>query len=128
MGKHKHTHDAKQFTVSNLLCNSLQDLALKLIVLFCTNYDPSFVRVVRTYCHAAVLWQRFLILDVTVQITRAFLSAPTSSICGNEVVEKGEECDCGWEDECHDQCCYPQTSSTPTHHKPCTRRPGARCR
>ena len=24
------------------------------------------------------------------------------------MVEAGEECDCGWEDECDDQCCYPQ--------------------
>ena len=76
--------------------------------------------------------EKFLILILQmVKVFKLFMfsfSAPTSSICGNEVVEKGEECDCGWEDECKDQCCYPQTSSNPTHHKPCTRRPGARCR
>lgn len=30
------------------------------------------------------------------------------SICGNRVVEPGEECDCGQDDfDCNDRCCYP---------------------
>lgn len=27
-------------------------------------------------------------------------------ICGNGLVEPGEECDCGYNDQCKDQCCY----------------------
>ncbi|KAL2093367.1 hypothetical protein ACEWY4_010679 [Coilia grayii] len=27
-------------------------------------------------------------------------------ICGNGLVEPGEECDCGYSDQCKDQCCY----------------------
>ncbi|XP_018595143.2 disintegrin and metalloproteinase domain-containing protein 10-like [Scleropages formosus] len=27
-------------------------------------------------------------------------------ICGNGLVEAGEECDCGYSDQCKDQCCY----------------------
>ncbi|KAG7468023.1 hypothetical protein MATL_G00138470 [Megalops atlanticus] len=27
-------------------------------------------------------------------------------ICGNGLVETGEECDCGYSDQCKDQCCY----------------------
>ena len=42
-------------------------------------------------------------------------------------MEEGEECDCGWEDECADRCCYPQTSGIP-EHTPCKLRPGAKCR
>ncbi|XP_067653921.1 disintegrin and metalloproteinase domain-containing protein 10-like [Haliotis asinina] len=36
---------------------------------------------------------------------------PMGSICGNKVVEPGEECDCGWEEDCTEGCCNPQTST-----------------
>ncbi|KAH0554945.1 hypothetical protein KQX54_014065, partial [Cotesia glomerata] len=36
------------------------------------------------------------------------------AICGNGVVEEGEECDCGWEEDCNDPCCHPQR----LHHAP----------
>ena len=30
------------------------------------------------------------------------------ALCGNNVVEPGEECDCGMDEySCHDPCCYP---------------------
>jgi len=62
--------------------------------------------------------------------------ASTTAICGNGVVEGDEECDCGWEDECHERCCYPQTASASSSSsssaaaagRPCTRRQGAKCR
>ena len=28
--------------------------------------------------------------------------------CGNGLVEEGEECDCGFENDCEDQCCNPK--------------------
>lgn len=45
--------------------------------------------------------------------------APKNNICGNEVVEDGEECDCGWDNECEDRCCNPMTE-TPGIQTPCT--------
>lgn len=55
--------------------------------------------------------------------------AATSAICGNGVVEENEECDCGWEDECDEECCHPQQSSSSDNLliTPCTRKPGAEC-
>ena len=45
-------------------------------------------------------------------------SEPQPAICGNGVVEEGEECDCGWASECTDVCCRPQAARP--HYKPCT--------
>lgn len=34
------------------------------------------------------------------------------AFCGNKIVEAGEECDCGYDDdECVDKCCYPRQVS-----------------
>lgn len=27
-------------------------------------------------------------------------------ICGNGLVEEGEQCDCGYRNDCKDECCY----------------------
>lgn len=42
-----------------------------------------------------------------------------TSICGNGVVEPGEECDCGWEEDCKDACCFPQRRYSPPEEPPC---------
>lgn len=55
------------------------------------------------------------------------VSAYTGSMCGNKVVEEGEECDCGWDDECTEQCCNPQSSDS-SGPKGCTLKPNAACR
>lgn len=35
------------------------------------------------------------------------------AFCGNKIVEEGEECDCGFnEEECAESCCYPRTFGT----------------
>ncbi|XKL60573.1 hypothetical protein PGB90_007630 [Kerria lacca] len=38
--------------------------------------------------------------------------ASEGAFCGNKIVEEGEECDCGYDDdECIDRCCYPRIIS-----------------
>ncbi|XP_061191097.1 disintegrin and metalloproteinase domain-containing protein 10-like [Saccostrea echinata] len=33
-----------------------------------------------------------------------------AAFCGNGIVEKGEQCDCGYKDDCTDKCCHPRSS------------------
>ena len=49
------------------------------------------------------------------------------ALCGNGVVEEGEECDCGWEEDCEEECCWPQRTEYPPGEKPCTLRPNKLC-
>ena len=44
---------------------------------------------------------------------------PQDAICGNEVVEDGEECDCGWEEDCKEPCCFPMRANPPPDEPPC---------
>ncbi|MBN3296285.1 ADA10 protein, partial [Amia calva] len=46
-------------------------------------------------------------------------------ICGNGLVENGEECDCGYSDQCKDQCCY---DANQAENVKCKLRPGKKCR
>lgn len=46
-------------------------------------------------------------------------------ICGNGLVENGEECDCGYSDQCKDPCCY---SANEGEGKKCKLQPGKICR
>ncbi|CAG0898680.1 unnamed protein product, partial [Darwinula stevensoni] len=56
---------------------------------------------------------------------------PTASVCGNGVVEEGEECDCGWEEDCQEECCFPMrtagSGSGDPNERPCTLRPFRVC-
>ncbi|EFX84015.1 hypothetical protein DAPPUDRAFT_99915 [Daphnia pulex] len=52
---------------------------------------------------------------------------PQSAICGNGVVEAGEECDCGWEEDCQEKCCFPMRSIQLPGERPCTLRPSTTC-
>ncbi|XP_068174199.1 disintegrin and metalloproteinase domain-containing protein 10-like [Antennarius striatus] len=45
-------------------------------------------------------------------------------ICGNGLVEAGEQCDCGYNDQCKDVCCY---SANEEEGKKCKLRPGKLC-
>lgn len=51
------------------------------------------------------------------------VTEPQQSICGNGVVEPGEQCDCGWEEDCKDSCCYPMSRHPNYNEKPCTLTP-----
>lgn len=52
-----------------------------------------------------------------------FVSQSSSSFCGNGIVEPGEECDCGFDDDCKDICCYSASNTT----NGCKLKPNARC-
>ncbi|KAL3065454.1 hypothetical protein OYC64_015596 [Pagothenia borchgrevinki] len=45
-------------------------------------------------------------------------------ICGNGLVEEGEECDCGYSDQCGDPCCY---NANEGEGKKCKLQPGKIC-
>jgi len=55
------------------------------------------------------------------------VAEPQSAICGNGVVEVGEECDCGWEEDCRDECCFPQRRYPPPEEPPCRLTPQRVC-
>lgn len=53
------------------------------------------------------------------------LKAYNGSLCGNGIVEHGEECDCGYKGECKDACCH--DASENDIKKRCTLKPNAKC-
>lgn len=64
----------------------------------------------------------------------SYKTASEGAFCGNKIVENGEECDCGYDnDECDDKCCYPrQVADRDRFHnisaKGCARRAQTECR
>ena len=55
------------------------------------------------------------------------ITEPQTALCGNGVVEEGEECDCGWAEDCAEECCWPQRTEFPPNERPCTLRPNKVC-
>ncbi|XP_017297657.1 disintegrin and metalloproteinase domain-containing protein 10 isoform X2 [Kryptolebias marmoratus] len=45
-------------------------------------------------------------------------------ICGNGLVEGEEQCDCGYSDQCKDECCY---NANEAEDKKCKLKPGKKC-
>lgn len=58
-------------------------------------------------------------------LSSLFLSESGQPICGNGMVEQGEECDCGYSDQCKDECCY---DANQPEGKKCKLKPGKQCR
>lgn len=64
---------------------------------------------------------------------RNCFKASEGAFCGNKIVEIGEECDCGFNDEeCQDKCCYPRLISDTdisvnATARGCTRRAHTQC-
>ncbi|CAB4055708.1 ADAM10 [Lepeophtheirus salmonis] len=67
------------------------------------------------------------VLKTKAQTEKGCFREPQEALCGNGVVEEGEECDCGWEEDCEEKCCWPQRSNFSPNQKPCTLRPHKMC-
>lgn len=62
------------------------------------------------------------------KIVSAICLEPLDAVCGNEVVEGAEECDCGWAEDCHEPCCFPMRVNPPQDQPPCRLKPASYCR
>ncbi|KAL5283829.1 hypothetical protein ACFFRR_006237 [Megaselia abdita] len=67
------------------------------------------------------------VLNAKARSPKGCFTEPQTSICGNGVVEPGEQCDCGWEEDCKDTCCFPMSRHPRIDEKPCTLTPRAMC-
>ncbi|XP_063909191.1 disintegrin and metalloproteinase domain-containing protein 10-like [Zophobas morio] len=67
------------------------------------------------------------VLNFKARSPKGCFTEPQASLCGNGVVEEGEECDCGWEEDCRDQCCFPQRRYPPLDEPPCRLTPRSIC-
>ncbi|KYN23340.1 Disintegrin and metalloproteinase domain-containing protein 10, partial [Trachymyrmex cornetzi] len=67
------------------------------------------------------------VLNSKARSPKGCFTEPQVSLCGNGVVEEGEQCDCGWEEDCRDLCCYPQRRYPPSEETPCTLTPHKVC-
>ncbi|XP_013415901.1 disintegrin and metalloproteinase domain-containing protein 10-like isoform X3 [Lingula anatina] len=71
-----------------------------------------------------------LVLDALNRGTKAnCLIGNEAAFCGNNIVEEGEECDCGFANsngECTDKCCNPAVESGSSSNA-CKRKPGKVC-
>jgi len=67
------------------------------------------------------------VLRVKARGPKGCFKEPQVALCGNGVVEDGEECDCGWEEDCQEECCWPQRTKYTKNQLPCTLRPNRKC-
>lgn len=67
------------------------------------------------------------VLNTKARSTKGCFTEPQKSLCGNGVVEPGEQCDCGWGEDCRDSCCFPQTSVPREDAPPCMLTPRSAC-
>ncbi|CAL1300960.1 unnamed protein product, partial [Larinioides sclopetarius] len=67
------------------------------------------------------------VLNTKARSTKGCFTEPLDAVCGNEVVEGTEDCDCGWEEDCHEPCCFPMRVNPPQDQPPCRLRPHAFC-
>nr|CAD7567528.1 unnamed protein product [Timema californicum] len=67
------------------------------------------------------------VLNSKARSPKGCFTEPQTALCGNGVVEVGEECDCGWEEDCRDDCCFPQRRYPPPEEPPCKLTPNSVC-
>ncbi|CAH1975743.1 unnamed protein product [Acanthoscelides obtectus] len=67
------------------------------------------------------------VLNFKARSPKGCFTEPKVAICGNGVVEEGEECDCGWEEDCDDECCFPMRRYASLDEPPCHLTPRSIC-
>ncbi|XP_054721381.1 disintegrin and metalloproteinase domain-containing protein 10-like [Uloborus diversus] len=67
------------------------------------------------------------VLNTKARSVKGCFTELQDSICGNGVVEKSEQCDCGWEEDCEESCCFPMRTNPPRDEPPCKLRPNVIC-
>lgn len=67
------------------------------------------------------------VLNSKARSSKGCFTEPQVAICGNGIVENGEQCDCGWEEDCKEDCCYPQRRHPPLEQPPCHLTPHSVC-
>ncbi|XP_071444050.1 disintegrin and metalloproteinase domain-containing protein 10 [Hetaerina americana] len=67
------------------------------------------------------------VLNAKARNVKGCFTEPQAALCGNGVVEAGEECDCGWEEDCRDTCCFPMRTYPPPDEPPCRLTPRSVC-
>ncbi|KAG8235170.1 hypothetical protein J437_LFUL015476 [Ladona fulva] len=67
------------------------------------------------------------VLNAKARNVKGCFTEPQIALCGNGVVEAGEECDCGWEEDCRDTCCFPMRTYPPPDEPPCRLTPRSVC-
>ena len=108
-------------TISNALYKSLGAF-LRLLSCFLSGVTVKTFIILAPHFLAFSLW-----FTLNAHSCAQCVAEPQASLCGNGVVEDGEECDCGWEEDCRDSCCFPQRRYPPPEEVPCTLTPGSVC-
>ena len=65
----------------------------------------------------------------TVKLVMLYCVEAEEAYCGNKIVEEGEQCDCGFAEDCRkDDCCIGRNEADVKASAFCTRTPSAQCR
>lgn len=64
------------------------------------------------------------VLETVGGIRENCFAASDQAFCGNKIVEDTEQCDCGYKEDCDDQCCYGRGTS---ESEDCKRKPDTVC-
>ncbi len=62
-----------------------------------------FRGVLKNYIVIKIVFVLLLVLIVIFIVI--FTTESDRAVCGNRIVDEGEECDCGYTDQCTDKCC-----------------------
>ena len=93
------------------------------MLLYTQQRSSSFInfRNIHTQNHSIVSYVAFYCL-LRILLCNAILLFNISAkgpFCGNGLVEDGEECDCGFDNECEDPCCNPKMENDPNNPNQC---------
>lgn len=77
-----------------------------LLIVICVVYY--YLCVVDCYLCCELLYVCCTLLYVCVIHCYMSVVESDEAFCGNGIVEEGEECDCGYTEDCKDNCCNPR--------------------